>query len=332
MARASWIPHHAEFRLHKPDGSIVWFDSHGTALHDGDGRLTAIEGILTDMTERKRAESELSFSHILLTTAIENSPDAILIVDANGRIIVFNRHFVELWNISVETVAAGNDEPVLATVSARMKNEGEFLARVRYLYDHPEIQSHEEIELEDGRIIERHSGSLYDAQRKYLGTGLVLPRYHREETRRRRNRRAGAHRFADRPANRAAFLDRLNLEFARAKRGGSQFAVHYLDLDHFKDVNDTLGHPVGDRAAAARSAERLKACVREIDMVARFGGDEFAVLQDDVGDSRQRSSAGDQDRRGHRARLTLSDGNEVSHHASASASSPTGATSPASTP
>ena len=84
--------------------------------------------------------------------------------------------------------------------------------------------------------------------------------------------------------NRGSFLDRLKLEFARAKRDGNQFAVHYLDLDHFKDVNDTLGHPVGDKLLCL-VADRLKACVRETDMVARFGGDEFAVLQDAIADA-----------------------------------------------
>jgi diguanylate cyclase (GGDEF)-like protein/PAS domain S-box-containing protein len=145
-----------DFRLKKPDGSSVWFDSKGYALRDAAGQLTAIEGILTDVTDRKR---------------------------------------------KIEEIAA--------------------LARTDSL------------------------------------TGLP---------------------------NRAAFLERLNLEFARARRGGNQFAVHYIDLDRFKDVNDTLGHPIGDGLLRA-VAERLKSCVRETDMVARFGGDEFAVLQDDIADT-----------------------------------------------
>jgi diguanylate cyclase (GGDEF)-like protein/PAS domain S-box-containing protein len=273
-----------EFSLRTANGSIVCFESRASAVRDGENRIVAIEGILTDVTERKRSASELSFSHNLLTTAIESSPDAIIIVDASDRIIMFNRHFVELWDIPLEFAHAGADAPVLKAVASRMKNQGEFLARVRYLYDHPEIQSYEEIEAADGRIIERHSGSLYDTQRKYLGRVWFF----RDITDKKR--------VADEVstlartdaltglANRAAFLDRLKLEFARARRGGSQFAVHYLDLDHFKDVNDTLGHPVGDKLLQA-VADRLKTCVRDIDMVARFGGDEFAVLQDDTENS-----------------------------------------------
>lgn len=79
-------------------------------------------------------------------------------------------------------------------------------------------------------------------------------------------------------ANRATFVKRLRQAFAQAKRGAPGFAVLYLDLDRFKDINDTLGHPVGDRLLTA-VAGRLKECVRETDLVARLGGDEFAILQ-----------------------------------------------------
>jgi diguanylate cyclase (GGDEF)-like protein len=78
--------------------------------------------------------------------------------------------------------------------------------------------------------------------------------------------------------NRSLFLDRLEAALARTRRTGEVFAVHFLDLDHFKNVNDTLGHPIGDRLLGA-VALRLQATVREMDTVARMGGDEFAVLQ-----------------------------------------------------
>jgi diguanylate cyclase (GGDEF)-like protein/PAS domain S-box-containing protein len=78
--------------------------------------------------------------------------------------------------------------------------------------------------------------------------------------------------------NRMAFVEQLGTAFAAAKRGGALFAVLYLDLDNFKDVNDTLGHPMGDKLLQT-VALRLKNSVRESDVVARFGGDEFAVLQ-----------------------------------------------------
>jgi diguanylate cyclase (GGDEF)-like protein len=82
-------------------------------------------------------------------------------------------------------------------------------------------------------------------------------------------------------ANRATFGDRLRHAFAAAKRGGNTFAALYLDLDRFKEVNDALGHPVGDRLLQ-EAAKRLRGAVRDTDVIARLGGDEFAVLQMDV--------------------------------------------------
>ena len=84
-------------------------------------------------------------------------------------------------------------------------------------------------------------------------------------------------------ANRRVFIDRLRQAFAATQRGALPFAILYLDLDGFKDINDTLGHPAGDLLLKS-VGERLKNCVRETDLVARLGGDEFAVLQTNRGD------------------------------------------------
>jgi diguanylate cyclase (GGDEF)-like protein len=82
-------------------------------------------------------------------------------------------------------------------------------------------------------------------------------------------------------ANRGVFIEALQREIARAYRDGTSFAVLYLDLDHFKDVNDTLGHPIGDLLLQSVS-ERLRASMRGTDTVSRFGGDEFALIATDL--------------------------------------------------
>jgi diguanylate cyclase (GGDEF)-like protein len=84
-------------------------------------------------------------------------------------------------------------------------------------------------------------------------------------------------------ANRSTFTERLSQAFASAQRGALSFAILYLDLDKFKPVNDTYGHPVGD-LLLQQVAQRLKNCTRESDLVARLGGDEFAILQGEMGE------------------------------------------------
>jgi diguanylate cyclase (GGDEF)-like protein/PAS domain S-box-containing protein len=89
-------------------------------------------------------------------------------------------------------------------------------------------------------------------------------------------------------ANRSTFTERLWQAFAAAQRGALGFAILYLDLDKFKPVNDTFGHPVGD-LLLQQVAQRLKSCTRASDVVARLGGDEFAILQ---GEMSEAASAG----------------------------------------
>ncbi|MFL5830730.1 MAG: EAL domain-containing protein [Solirubrobacteraceae bacterium] len=86
--------------------------------------------------------------------------------------------------------------------------------------------------------------------------------------------------------NRVLFLDRLEQALARLRRRNSAAAILFLDLDHFKLINDSLGHQAGDDLLAA-AAPRLKQAVRVSDTVARFGGDEFGILLDDIKDERE---------------------------------------------
>jgi len=80
-------------------------------------------------------------------------------------------------------------------------------------------------------------------------------------------------------ANRKAFMNELNTAFVTARRGGPGFAIHYIDLDRFKDVNDVLGHSKGDELLKAAAERLTRLCRASGDLVARFGGDEFAILQ-----------------------------------------------------
>jgi diguanylate cyclase (GGDEF)-like protein/PAS domain S-box-containing protein len=115
-------------------------------------------------------------------------------------------------------------------------------------------------------------------------------------------------------ANRATFTERLRQSYAATRRGAGAFAILYIDLDHFKDVNDTLGHPVGDMLLC-EVAERLRALTRETDLVARLGGDEFAVLQTEMGDPANAGELADKIQKS-LAQTYFLDGNDV--HVSAS--------------
>ncbi|MCG6965601.1 MAG: GGDEF domain-containing protein [Chromatiaceae bacterium] len=91
--------------------------------------------------------------------------------------------------------------------------------------------------------------------------------------------------------NRRLLLDQLHQALARGKRRGHQSAVLFLDLDNFKTINDSLGHPVGD-ALPCEVARRVKATLRQEDTVARLGGDEFVILPSELSDDREHSARG----------------------------------------
>ena len=122
-----------------------------------------------DITERKKAEEELTFRNILLTTEQDVSPDAILIVDGNGSILSFNQQFVDMWGIPPEALASQSDELAFKSVLDKLEEPEHFLKRVKQLYAAQHATSRDEISFKDGRTFERYSAPMFGPDEKYYG-------------------------------------------------------------------------------------------------------------------------------------------------------------------
>jgi diguanylate cyclase (GGDEF)-like protein/PAS domain S-box-containing protein len=152
--------------------NAAWLSLFGLVLAVGSFvtlRVIPLRAVLSANEILRQRDASLGFANAVFAAATEGSPDAILIVDQNGRIVTYNQHFIDLWQIPSAMVEARIDEPVLAAVVAHMRDTDAFLARVKYLYDHPEEASSERLDLKDGRIVDRHTRSLYGSGSKYLG-------------------------------------------------------------------------------------------------------------------------------------------------------------------
>ena len=250
-----------------------------TGVPSGVTEFDRLSSAFDDMASAVSArDREVQFTNMILTTMNEVSPDGILMVDKENRITSRNRRFIQMFGVPQAIAASDDDGPLLQFVTSRMAHPDEFAARVRYLYDHPEETAHEDVELCDGRVFDRHSISLFDDARRYVGRIWFF----RDVTyERAAHERLAAEAHLDTLtgiANSRTFDESMVQAFATARRDGKAFAVLALDLDHFKAINDTWGHAGGDEVLA-EMGRRLRQAVRETDVVARIGGDEFAVLQ-----------------------------------------------------
>ena len=156
-----------ERRIRSADGKNLVCEVRLAPLPSDSGRL--LRASYLDVTDRNQAKEKLQFANTLLTAGMESSPDGILVVDDAGRILSFNRRFTELWCIEAAVLASGDDAPLLSAVAAQVRDTERFLEVVRYLYDHPEERSHDELELMDGRFLDRWSESLISEDGSYLG-------------------------------------------------------------------------------------------------------------------------------------------------------------------
>jgi diguanylate cyclase (GGDEF)-like protein len=233
--------------------------------------ISIVRRLRTDMLAliclRRRSDALAS----RFDAALSNMSQGLVLFDALGSLRVVNRSLYRMFGLAAGTLVEGDGMGDLARACLSAGLAEEHDASIFTLGQHPGATPARVIEMKDGRSISVSFSGLADG-----GTIATFE----DITERRANEARIAHMamhdaLTDLP-NRLLFRDRLDQFVARLGRR-EVFAVACLDLDHFKAVNDTLGHNMGDELLK-EVATRLSCCVREVDLVARLGGDEFAVL------------------------------------------------------
>ncbi len=269
-----------EYRIRHANGSWRCIESVGVNLLD-DSSVSGVVVNYRDVTKRKEAEEALKESEERFRTTFEDAPVGVALVGLDGRRFRANRSLCEMLGCSEEDLLGEN-----------------YLEHV-----HPDDR---QISTEHFQRALEEGAERYELERRYLrADGHVVwnltsvslirdsegnPSYfvclHQDITERKeaekRLRYQATHDLLTDLPNRHLFMDRLTraLRLTRRRRG-RKVAVLYMDLDNFKVVNDSLGHDAGDLLLVA-VGERVRWCLRPEDTLARFGGDEFAVLLEEV--------------------------------------------------
>lgn len=174
LAASAALPLH---HLDKVIGVLSLYSSEVQAF-DGLARKLLLEmatdiNFALDNFHRKavqeQANREIAYKKVFIETQQETSVDAILVSDENGGVTSYNKQFIKLWALSPQLVSAGTDGLVLQAVINQVENPDTFLARIRYLREHHDQNSHDEIHLTDGRTVDRYSAPVIGVDRKYYG-------------------------------------------------------------------------------------------------------------------------------------------------------------------
>ncbi|MGE0081520.1 MAG: EAL domain-containing protein [Thiohalomonadaceae bacterium] len=263
-----------EITLLRPDGSLVIAEMR--AAETEWYKVPAMVIAMHDVTEQRRAEEQLR----IWATVLERSGELIFVTDAERRIIAVNRAFEAITGYTAEE-ALGRDPRFLASGL-------EDKAFYTELWNSVKTTGHWQGEIRDRRkngeilplwLAITAATDARGATQHYIAIGSdVSERKAAEE----RIHFLAYHDALTGLPNRVLFKDRLGLTISHAQRAGTAVAVLFLDLDRFKNINDSLGHEAGDELLKI-VAERLVHCVRRDDTVSRQGGDEFLLLLCQVG-------------------------------------------------
>jgi diguanylate cyclase (GGDEF)-like protein/PAS domain S-box-containing protein len=263
--------YHLEKRYFRKDGSELWADLTVNVIRDEAGLPVNFVGLVADISDRKQSEESLNLMAKVFTT----SGEGIVITDAKSNIVATNDAFTRLTGYSEDEVVGRNPRILSAgrtppEVFARMwadltqhgSWEGELWDRRKTGEPYQKWLSINAVRDRKGRIT-HYIGSFTDiTERKTSEERMLFLAHHDALTQ---------------LPNRLSLQERLESAIQTARRGNTRLALMLIDLDRFKAINDTLGHHIGDQLLI-EVANRLLESVRETDVVARFGGDEFIVL------------------------------------------------------
>jgi len=293
------------------DGTVRWGRLTVTAIRDAEaGHPRRAVAVVEDVTETKRLEDHMR----LAATVFENTGEGLFVTDERRRIILVNPAFTVLTGYTLEDVQ-GKTPRILA--SGRHSREfydrmNESLASTgRWQGEMWNRRKTGEMFAEWLNIAEVRDGR--DQLTHYVAVFSDITS--RKEDEERLSYQAN-HDPLTRLPNRTLFLERLSRALTRAHRNHSIVTLLFIDLDHFKQVNDTLGHLAGD-CLLQQVADRLSSCVRQGDTIARLAGDEFTVILEDITEARDSAVVAQKilslmaepfDLQGHEARISSSIG------------------------
>ena len=218
-------------------------------------------------------QDELRSQNVRFDAALQHMSQGLAMFDAEQRLVVCNQLHADLYGLTDEEVKLGTS---LRQHLGYCHTRGDF-DRIDF---EAFVRNWLDVDKASSRIQELADGRVFSIQHQRMPDGGLVTTTeditHRRQAEAKITHMALHDALTDLP-NRVLLNERLQLAFARAKRGET-IAAHMLDLDHFKRVNDTLGHSAGDRLLQMVT-DRLRSVVRETDTIARMGGDEFAVMQ-----------------------------------------------------